>query len=46
MIERLPGTRTLIISGYADTEGIAPDLPRLVKPFRQADLAASIAEPK
>lgn len=38
----LPGTRILIISGYAEVDGIAPDLPRLVKPFRQADLAASI----
>ncbi|MEN3746023.1 PAS domain S-box protein [Sphingomonas sp. HF-S3] len=45
VIDRLPGTRALIVSGYADVEGIAPDLPRLVKPFRQADLAARIAEP-
>ena len=30
---------TLIISGYADVEAIAPDLPRLIKPFRQAELA-------
>lgn len=41
---RLPGTRLLIVSGYAEAEGIAPDLPRLVKPFRQADLAAAITE--
>ncbi|WP_409565004.1 response regulator [Microvirga sp.] len=40
---RLPGTGVLIISGYADVEGVAPDLPRLVKPFRQAELAASLA---
>lgn len=44
VLHRLPGTRTLIVSGYADAEGIAIDLPRLVKPFRLADLAASIAE--
>lgn len=44
VLERLPGTRTLIVSGYAEAEGIAPDLPRLVKPFRQGDLAASIAD--
>ena len=29
----------LVVSGYADV-GIAPDLPRLTKPFRNADLAA------
>lgn len=34
----------LVVSGYAEAEGVAPDLPRLVKPFRQADLAAAIAE--
>jgi PAS domain S-box-containing protein len=33
----------LIISGYAETEGMPPDLPRLTKPFRQADLYESIA---
>jgi hypothetical protein len=33
----------LIVSGYAEAEAIAPDLPRLTKPFRQADLAASLA---
>ncbi len=32
----------LIISGYAEVDGIAPELPRLTKPFRQADLAAAI----
>jgi len=39
---RWPAIRTLIISGYADVDEIAPDLPRLVKPFRQADLAAAL----
>lgn len=38
-----PGLPVLIISGYAEAEGIAPDLPRLTKPFRSADLAASIS---
>jgi CheY-like chemotaxis protein len=33
----------LIISGYAEDDGIAPGLPRLTKPFRQAELAASLA---
>ena len=33
----------LIVSGYAEDEGIAPDLPRLTKPFRQKELAASLS---
>jgi hypothetical protein len=37
---RLP---VLIISGYSDVEEIAPDLQRLSKPFRQADIAAALA---
>ena len=41
---RRPSTPVLIASGYAEAEGIAPDLPRLTKPFRQADLAASLAD--
>ncbi|WP_426000454.1 PAS domain-containing protein [Caulobacter sp. DWR1-3-2b1] len=39
-----PNMQVLIISGYAEAEGIAPDLPRLTKPFRYADLAASLAD--
>jgi CheY-like chemotaxis protein len=42
--EKWPDTPILIISGYAEAEGIAPDLPRLSKPFRQPELAASIAK--
>jgi PAS domain S-box-containing protein len=34
----------LLVSGYAEAEGVAPDLVRLVKPFRQADLAAKLRE--
>jgi PAS domain S-box-containing protein len=41
--EERPGLPALLISGYAEVEDLAPDLPRLAKPFRQADLAASIA---
>jgi nitrogen-specific signal transduction histidine kinase/CheY-like chemotaxis protein len=37
-----PAVRVLLVSGYADAEGIAPDLPRLVKPFRNDELAASL----
>jgi PAS domain S-box-containing protein len=44
--ERQPSTPVLIISGFAEAEGIAPDLPRLTKPFRQSDLAASVASIK
>ena len=38
-----PTIKVLIVSGYADMTGIAPDLPRLTKPFRNDDLAASLA---
>ena len=41
--ERQPHIPVLVISGFADIEGIAPDLPRLTKPFRQSELAASVA---
>jgi signal transduction histidine kinase len=38
-----PDLRALIISGFADVDGIAQDLPRLMKPFRHNDLANSLA---
>jgi PAS domain S-box-containing protein len=34
----------LIVSGYAEVDGLAPDLPRLTKPFRNAELAERLAE--
>ncbi len=37
------GLPVLIVSGYAEVEGIDPDLPRLTKPFRNAELAVSLA---
>ena len=37
-----PSAKVLIVSGYAETAGITPSLPRLNKPFRDADLAASL----
>ncbi|WP_312084267.1 HipA N-terminal domain-containing protein [Brevundimonas sp.] len=46
LVRQVAATRpvqALIISAYADVEGIAPDLPRLVKPFRQIELAQAIA---
>jgi CheY-like chemotaxis protein len=39
---RTPCQPILIISGYAEVEGIAPDFARLVKPFRQAELSAAL----
>ena len=38
-----PRIKVLIVSGYAEAEGISPDLPRLTKPFRNVELAASLA---
>lgn len=39
-----PVLPVLVVSGYAEVEGIAPDLRRLTKPFRNADFAASLTE--
>jgi len=39
---RRPAMPVLIISGYAEDEGISLDLPRLTKPFRQSELAESL----
>lgn len=41
---RRPKMRVLLVSGYAEGEGISPDLPRLTKPFKQSDLASSLAQ--
>jgi CheY-like chemotaxis protein/two-component sensor histidine kinase len=38
-----PGLPVLIVSGYAEMEGIAPGVPRLSKPFRAAELAERLA---
>lgn len=38
-----PELRILVISGYAENIGISADLPRLTKPFKQSDLANSLA---
>lgn len=40
---KLPALPVLMVSGYAEVEGIAPELPQLTKPFRNAELAASLA---
>ena len=39
-----PGLPVLIVSGYAELDGLPADLPRLTKPFRQADLAECIGK--
>ena len=39
-----PGLPVLLVSGYAENEGIEPGLPRLTKPFRKDELAASLAQ--
>jgi signal transduction histidine kinase/CheY-like chemotaxis protein len=39
--QSVPNAKVLLVSGYID-EGIAPDLPRLAKPFRAADLAERV----
>jgi PAS domain S-box-containing protein len=41
--QRYPRVRTLVISGFAEVDEIAPDLPRLAKPFRQDELASALA---
>ncbi len=43
VIAARPGTPVLLVSGYAESEGIAAGLPRLTKPFRKDELAASLA---
>jgi PAS domain S-box-containing protein len=39
-----PSLPVLLVSGYADLQGEQVHLPRLPKPFRQADLANRVAE--
>ena len=39
----VPTLPVLIVSGYAEVDGVAPDLPHLTKPFRNAELAESIS---
>jgi PAS domain S-box-containing protein len=40
----LPEMRVLIVSGFAGLDEISPDIPRLNKPFRQVELANTIAK--
>jgi CheY-like chemotaxis protein len=41
---RLPELPVLLISGYAESDGIPAGVPRLSKPFRAADLEAALAQ--
>ena len=42
--DRHPGTRVLMVSGYADIDDVSADIPRLSKPFRQEELADKLRE--
>ena len=39
---RMPNVKLLIVSGFAEAEGIDPSLPRLTKPFVQSELLRHI----
>ncbi len=41
---RSPDMPVLVISGFADATGIAPEIARLTKPFRSGELAAMVQE--
>ncbi len=43
VLSELPGTQVLLVSGYAESDGVAVDLPRMVKPFSSNELAAKLA---
>ena len=37
-----PALPVLLVSGYADPEGVPADLPRLTKPFKREALSAAL----
>lgn len=39
-----PGVPVLLVSGYAERKGLDPNIPRLHKPFRKDELAASLSQ--
>ena len=41
--ERQPSLPALVVSGYAESEGLAAEFSRLTKPFRQSELAEALA---
>ncbi|WP_415837142.1 PAS domain S-box protein [Sphingomonas sp. IC4-52] len=42
--QQRPDVAVLLVSGFAEREDVGPDLPRLTKPFRKDELAASLAQ--
>ncbi|HEY8578047.1 MAG TPA: PAS domain-containing protein [Devosia sp.] len=42
LLEQVSQLKVLVISGYAELEGIDPDLPKLNKPFTRQELAAQV----
>ena len=40
--QQRPGLPVLLVSGFAESGGVEPSLPRLIKPFRQVELAAKL----
>jgi CheY-like chemotaxis protein len=42
--DQYPELQILVVSGYANNEGITPDLSRLTKPFRSDELTANSAK--
>lgn len=42
--ELRPSLLALIVSGYAEAEGIDPSVPGITKPFRSSELAACLSE--
>ncbi|WP_143523726.1 GAF domain-containing protein [Pararhizobium arenae] len=45
IIAARPDVQVLVVSGYSDVEDVAPDLPRLTKPFRREDLVNMLTKP-
>jgi CheY-like chemotaxis protein len=41
---RWPHLPVLVVSGYAEDDGVAADLPRLSKPFRAGELATALVQ--
>lgn len=42
--KRFPSMKIVIVSGYADVQGLDSAFTRLTKPFRQAELAAAVSD--
>jgi CheY-like chemotaxis protein len=44
LTKRWPGLKILLVSGFAEVEGVDSSLPRLTKPFVQGDLVLALAD--